>query len=474
MAKIRNFWDLENITSYSSHIVDQFDNNTPNSGGGFFKWINSNNTSITNIAGIRIKPTTTIDGYWLRDYDGPLKVNWFGVRNSSQTMSAAGITQGVANIRYGTNLVNVVTDTYDTAAIKFAFKLLEDFNYNSLEFSNGTYWIGSTLELPRFNGTGTPGDFTINGNSAIIRTTVGNSNTIFNRVPANQTTALSGGYIDSRFYIRDFVFIGTGAAGSGQTAIRLGPSFGSHIENIDFSCDIGMNLEFCLNARLENIMGIPGNYGIKIDFGEAWGGSSTNSQSNHTTLNNCRIYAISGNTIAGYYIRGSSGVVINSSIVEGTGANYGVFFDTNQSTVVKNFKVDGLHIETICSNAAIYLRCNGGQYVLDNIGTGLPQVLVEMDVPSGYPQVTIYNIDFAQGSQFANKNAGAIWKFVDCNLGPPPWQPAPGTEHPYRSTAWVIGGAYFQPTGRYSEVYASQQNYRCYVIDPVLRQTVND
>lgn len=215
------------------------------------------------------------------------------------------------------------------------------------------------------------------------------------------------------------------------------------------------------------------SYGIKLDFGESWGGNNSNSQSNSSTIHNCRMYSVAGCNSC-YWIRGASGVVLNSNIVEGDGTQYGVKFDTNQSTVVKDFKCTGTHVEVFCSVAAIYIRCNGGQYVVDSTGTGIPQTLIEMDVPTGYPQITIYNIAYAENSKFSNKNSGAIWKFVDCSLGEPPWYPNPSNEHPYNNNAWVTTGGSFKPTCKWSPSHVLQGNYRCYVVDPILRQGTDD
>lgn len=477
MARIKNFWDLKNITSYSSHTIDQFDDNTIGIGGGYFKWIASNNTSITDIPGIRIKPTSTTDGYWLRDYQGALKVEWFGPRYSSSTLSSLGITQGVADARYGTGIVNVTTDTYDHAAINYAMKLLETVNYGALEFTPRIHYVNKAIQLPRYNTANTGSNiskFYINGNGATIKTTNTNVFNIFDRTPPNQSAALSGGYIEVRFVINNFFFSGSAPQGSGQTCIKLGPSYGSHIQDIEFQADVGIHLEFCLNARLENIQGNPTGYGIKVDFGESWGGNNSDSQSNHTTIQNCRMYSVSG-CVACYWIRAASGVVLSTNIVEGTGTQYGVKYDTNQSSVVKDFKCIDTHVEVACSVAAVSVRANTGCYVVDGISSGVAQTLIEFDVPSGYPQITVANISYMESNcKFSNKNGGGIWKFIDCNLGNPPWYGGPSNVHPYANTAWVTTGGSFKPVCKYSPSHVPTGNYRCYVIDPVVLQLTDD
>jgi len=473
MARIQNFWDLKNITSYSSHYVDQFDVNTPSVGGGYFKWIASNNASITDIAGIRIKPSGTTDGYWLRDYSGPMQLDWFGTKSSNQTLTSLGITQGVADTRYGAGVVNVTTDKYDYAAMAFAFKLMESIGYSALEFSPVSYYLNRALNLPRFQvGIAVP-EFILRGNGCLLRATAGHTGNILQRIPPDQNSALNGGYIEVRFDISGFNIIGNNA--TGQTGLLLGPSFNSIITFIDFTnIDRGLNLEFCLNVRVISVKGIPNEYGIMIDYGSTWGGNNSNSQSNHAQILQCRIFNVAGVT-ASYYIRGCSGVKLVDCIVEGFAPDYGIYFDYNGSTVVHEITIDNSHVEVACNIAAIYMRGSTGQYNVRNVFNQYSQVLVEFDCPNGYPQVNIEKVSYTHPSTtFANKNAGAVWKFVDCEFGPAPWEAGASTCHPYRSTAWKATAGYFQPTGKYSAAHALQSNYRCYVIEPILRQLTDD
>lgn len=476
MARIQNFWDLKTITSYSSHSVDQFDTNTVGLGGGNFKWIVRNNASITDIPGIRIKPSGTTDGYWVREFGGELEVEWFGTQHTTATLLSQGITQIIADARYGTAFVDVTTDTYDMAAISYAMKLLETTNYGALNFTPRKHYVNRAVELPVSNtaNTGTNVSFfTFKGNGATILTTNSNTFNIFNRVPSTQSAALST-YVEARFNISGFVFVGSAAQGSGQAAIRLGPSYGSLLNNIEGQIDIVLNLEFCLNARLENIQGNPKSYGIKVDYGSAWGGNNSNSQSNNVTMYNCRFYTSSG-AFATYYVRGCSGVEINACIAEGFAPSYAIYFNNDLSTVVKNFRVKNFHLEVACSVSAIYLRANGGEFVLDGISDIYGQTFIEFDVPTGYPQLNIHNMHWSHSAtQFANKNSGGLWKFVNCELGEAPWQTSPSNRHPYKASAWITTGAYFQPKGKYSAAHALQTSYRCYVIDPVLRQLTSD
>ena len=125
MNSVQYLSDLKTSTAYTSQYVNQYDANCT-AGGGFFKWIQSNNTGVQELYGFRIIPTTTTLGYWERVADGPWKVEWFGVMNTAGqgTLGSYGFTIAQLNTRYngvvGSNTVTT-SDTYDTAAIKFLF-----------------------------------------------------------------------------------------------------------------------------------------------------------------------------------------------------------------------------------------------------------------------------------------------------------------------------------------------------------------
>ncbi len=629
MAVIKNFWDLASITSYSTHSVEQFDANTVGKGGGLFKWIAANNAAITNIPGIRIKPTTTTDGYWLREADGGLHIDWFGVTNSSATLTSLGINQATADARYGTNLVDVTTATYDQAALQTALTLMEQPGYNSLAFSGRFYHTAKPLELPRYqvDSGGAKiayGQFKLRGNGAKITATssysptvsktysvttvsgssvvttastttmgVGHSITgagipansiiieivsptsfrigssigvpvnatasasitatmsykagMLNRIPQNQTAALttSGGYVDTKFIIDDLHLENAYSTfGDLSSGIRLGPSYSSELSNLEISgFDKCVYLEFCLACKVNNVRVYPKSYGFYATFGEYWGGQNYDSQSNHTIFNGCRVYNVSGtaeiqeltltganaggnititldsiayvvpvaagtaataateiaanninpvhakylyfgegysnpadiqgwryvqnpssgkvrfiawipgnktgtfsfngggtglsgtfseittgetNTIAGFYLRGVSGVEMYNNIIEGSSPQYGVYFDCAGSTVVKDLTCSNTHVEAPCTTSVFYLRTSAGKYNITNIFNQYQHKnFITVDNIAGYPQIHVSGISYNIPSFFKSSNASGLiqWNFYNMpEQGLPPWE----------------------------------------------------
>ena len=126
MAFYKYFYDLASSTSYTTHTVGSFDNNST-TGGGNFRWVsNTSNVGIADIAGIRIKPTGSTVGYWLRDFTGPMNLGWFGCQNTDSTpstFSQLGVSQTTLDSRYGTSFATT-SDCYDTTAIRYAFNLM--------------------------------------------------------------------------------------------------------------------------------------------------------------------------------------------------------------------------------------------------------------------------------------------------------------------------------------------------------------
>ena len=104
MAFYRHFWDLASSTTFTTHTVGSFDANC-SSGTGTFRWVPSvANATLPNIPGIRIKPTSQGTGYWIRVFEGPMNVGWFGCQNTTTTpltFAALGIGQATLDERYG-------------------------------------------------------------------------------------------------------------------------------------------------------------------------------------------------------------------------------------------------------------------------------------------------------------------------------------------------------------------------------------
>jgi hypothetical protein len=440
MAFYNNFWTLKGSTSYTTHIVGQFDANC-SSGGGVFKWVSANNTSILDIPGFRIKPSAVTTGYWERVYDGPINVGWFGTQNTTSvpsTFAALGISQTTLDSRYGAGFATT-TDNYDTTAIRYALKMMGTLGYQSLIFEPKNYWLTRTCELPVNNPTITSitgrGMFVIDGNGATIQKSIDAQFDFFFRAPATQTEA-DALYIDNAFTIKNFNALNNGSTilGSGKAFLNLGATYGSIIENIFVKkFDVGIKLEFCMNAQVTNIFANSSySYSVLVKNGSWPGADTSHGQSNGTVVSNVRVFDTE-DQIAGIAVIDADTCVVKNCIIEGRiGANpgtpqYGILWDSIGATVTPNFRVQDCHIETPCTKGAIWLKPRAaGRYIVDNIYIQNGQTLVgiEEGLPStggNYPDIYIANIPFKpSGMKFFNNSTGGFqptWDFYNCRLG---------------------------------------------------------
>lgn len=426
MAFFKTFYDMAGTTSYTTHTIGSFDANCT-SGGGVFRFVEGvANASITNIPGIRIKPTNSTVGYWERVYDGPVNVGWFGCQNTTSaplTFAALGVSQNTLNARYGVGFAST-TDNYDTTAIRYALKFMETLGNQSLIFEPKTYWLNRTCELPVniVGGKTGRGMFVIDGNGAtIVKSGVSQFN-FFQRIPADNTIAVNT-YIDNGFTFKNFNSNGSGGVwqNSGFAFLHLGATFGSIIENIFLTnFDTGIRMEFCMNATVTNIfVNNATSYSVWVRTGSWTGAALANASSNVVEISHIRVFD-TNNQIAGVALVNSDTSIISQVIVEGTGnPQYGILWDSLNSTVAPNGIVKDCHIETACTKASVYVKPRSGTKIyVKNIYVQYAQNIVALEAaayPSAaYPIVVIDQIPYwPTGSKFLNIGSGNKWQMSE-------------------------------------------------------------
>lgn len=370
MAFFKNFWDLAASTTYSSHVVGAFDRNTT-TGGGIFRWVSGvNNATIANIPGVRIKPTNSLTGYWLRSFDGPISVSWFGCQNTDtipNTYAQLGVSQLQLDSWYGPGFATT-TDNYDTTAIRYAMKFMQDsatgngipgLAGTSLTFEPKKYWLTRGIDLPTSGPANLdPYMFLIDGNGATINKAVNTQFDMFVRYPANQVVD-GPYYLKNGFTIKNFIADGgTGVwQGSGYSFLSLGASTNCNIENIALeNFDIGIRMEACPNSTVTNIrLKSVATYGIRIAPG-GWVGS-INDVSNNLQIS--QVYIINTlNPTALIYVEDGDFDNISLTInnVNITGADGGGVTSFEEGIVVKGFQGRAVKV----SNIMAYNNSTGG------------------------------------------------------------------------------------------------------------------
>lgn len=242
----------------------------------------------------------------------------------------------------------------DGIGINRAFRYLDSVGQGKLEF-NGTkiYKIYRCLELPRHTKAGKR-IMVLEGNGCGIKAMV-DSICIFNRMPKDQKTALNR-YMSTRFVIQNFSFFG------GRKGINLGASYGSKISFCNFKNqkEAAVDVQFGLNTVIEHCHSTAAvKHNFRLRTGIEWGGTAINSQSNHSIIQNCKVYA-SNTAHSSYNIEGSGGCVVRDCISEGSkDIEYGIHFDDLGSNVVKLFKVENFHLEHAPRRAGIFIKNRG-------------------------------------------------------------------------------------------------------------------
>jgi hypothetical protein len=182
----------------------------------------------------------------------------------------------------------------------------------------------------------------------------------FTTLVTDQKVALA--HTASRYTIRDFAMIEGGRKG-----VDLKATLNSTITNCRFTgqTEAAIDLRFCLMARIQNVLVTnPARQGIVLRQGDWVGATATNSQSNSTVLDQCRVYC-SSTTTAAFTILNSGGVRMADCISEGHAPQFDVFLsarmDGNEelsanNPVVKSFHCSNLHVEHKSRIASIHVN----------------------------------------------------------------------------------------------------------------------
>ncbi|MCW3847586.1 hypothetical protein OF829_10055 [Sphingomonas sp. LB-2] len=206
--------------------------------------------------------------------------------------------------------------------------------------------------------------------------------TIFSRIPANQDAAMRA-INGSHYDIHHFQFQGDGL--DGQVGLHLGATYGNVVRNCLFArLAYGSIGSFCLgSAWRDNLYHLCHKRaavvqtGTGYDSGPIWPGAvETNSASNVTVFENCRVFG-HPRQVSAFGIFGSDAVRINGCISEGHGANIDVQFDYQGAGTVKQFHIDMFHCEAPNGKLNFKIRASGKVWI-ERIIRSYPAALLDM------------------------------------------------------------------------------------------------
>lgn len=190
--------------------------------------------------------------------------------------------------------------------------------------------------------------------------TLGPASNGFTMAVADQQEAMKR--TASRYTIRDFASIQ-----GGRKAIDLKATLNSTIQNCRMTgqSEVGIDLRFCLMTRVQNVLVTnPVRKGIQVRCGDWPGATTSNSQSNHTVLDQCRVFC-SVTTTEAFTVLNSGGVNIVDCISEGQPADHDLFLSARtdgdeergaNNSVVKSFMLSNFHVEHRLRKASIYVN----------------------------------------------------------------------------------------------------------------------
>lgn len=265
------------------------------------------------------------------------------------------------------------------------------------------------------------------------------------RIPADQNEALNT-MQDVSVIIRDGEFIGK--AGTG-VLLDLGSTYGSVVDAVDFSnANEGVHFRFCLMGAVSNSLagGIRQKAYI-ADMGNWSGASNSNSQSNSSRFEQCRVFNYPG-SVAAFADYAASGMVHEQCISEGGSPNYHFLSDALNSTVVKDGYLHMLHLESPATIAGIKLKLREGYYKLDGCYSQYDQTLIDGESTLGYPHIFVENVPFlTDNAKFKTNNNNVVWSFTEM----------PSNFDVMLSTNWIEAR---KPFYYYSEIFNQSKDIK--------------
>ena len=254
--------------------------------------------------------------------------------------------------------------------------------------------------------------------------------TLAGRSPDDQSEALN--VMQSwAFTIHDGYLKGKGA--STKTAIDLGATYNSSVYNLQLNDFYdGIVFRFCLMGTIRNIMinGVT-NVAINVDRGNWSGVGYANAQSNHTLVEQVRVFNNTG-AFAAFQVLDASGVILRQCISEGGSPKYHVYWDSMGSTVVKDGWLMSIHLESSSTIAGIKLFLASGYFVASGNFSQYDNVLYDVEASLGYPHIYVENVPWMTGgSKLKTKGTSVIWAFSEVAFDPTNSALWVGTTKPY-------------------------------------------
>jgi hypothetical protein len=204
------------------------------------------------------------------------------------------------------------------------------------------------------------------------------------------------------------------------TLLDLGATYNSRIEGVNvINAKVGIHIKFGLMTTIRNSLSNSiSEQSYVLDNGDWAGAGLSNAQSNHSLIEQVRVFNRGGNFSA-ISVIGASGVIIRQSISEGGDPQHHVFWDSKGATVVKDGKIEGFHIESKSTVAGIKVKLASGYMTIADVYSQYDNVLIDAESVLGYPHLYVKNIPwFTGGSKLKTLGTSVIWNFEELYFDP--------------------------------------------------------
>ena len=240
---------------------------------------------------------------------------------------------------------------------------------------------------------------------------------LIGRKPSSQAEAMT--MQDFALHLCNGELWGNATASTG-TLLDLGSTYNSIVENVNVAnAQRGIHFKFCLMGTIRNCMA--GSIHVTpfiLDNGDWSGAALANAQSNHSLIEQCRVFN-RDNTFSAFSVIGASGSIIRQCISEGLTPQYHLYWDSKGSTVVKDGKVEGFHIESPSKVAAMKLLLAGGYFYISDVYSQYDNVFIDAESVLGYPHLYVKRVPWSTpGTRLKTGGTNVIWNFEETHFDP--------------------------------------------------------
>lgn len=200
--------------------------------------------------------------------------------------------------------------------------------------------------------------------------------------------------------------------------LDLGATYNSEVHHIKvMNAQYGIWFKFCLMSTIRNCLS--NNISVTpflLDRGDWTGAGISNAQSNHSLIEQCRVFNLLGATSA-FSVIDSSGTIIRQCISEGDTPQYHIYWDALASTTVKDGTIQNIHVESQALISGIKVIAADGHVIIDGIYSQHDQILIDVESNPGYPHIYVKNIPYFPGlSELKTNSNRVIWSFEECKF----------------------------------------------------------